>query len=52
MSRSEKPKIKQEQVKKIIDEETQDQMRYLGGDFKTLAEQAEEQAALNAAKRQ
>ena len=44
MYRSQKPKVKQETVKKVIDEETQDQIMYLGADLKSLAEQQ----ALNA----
>ena len=45
MYRSQKPKVKQEVKKKVIDEETQDQILYLGGDLKTLAEQALANAA-------
>ena len=38
MSRHEKPKVKHEEKKVVIDEETQDQLRYLGGDLQTLME--------------
>lgn len=39
-SRSAKPKIKQKTVKKVIDEETLDQLMYLGLELKTMEEQA------------
>jgi len=42
MQRSKKPKVKQEKVKKIIDDDTQDQLMYLGTDLKTLAEAAKD----------
>ena len=41
MERSEKPKVKQQEVRKIEDEETLDQRMYLGLDLKSLAEEAE-----------
>ena len=40
MARSEKKKIKSVEKKVHIDEETQDQMRYLGGSLEQLAENA------------
>ena len=42
MQRSKKPKVKQLVVKKIIDEDTMDQITYLGNDLKSLAEAAKE----------
>ena len=39
MNRSEKPKVKQLEVKKIEDEETLDQKLYLGIDLKNLPEE-------------
>ena len=38
MFRSKKPDVKQEMVKKVIDEDTQDQRNYLGIDLKSLEE--------------
>ncbi len=40
MGRSEKRKIKEVEKKVHIDEDTQDQMKYLGGSLEQLAEQA------------
>lgn len=44
-TRSAKPKIKQKTVKKVIDEETMDQMTYLGLELKDLAEMKNEEGA-------
>ena len=41
MTRSQKPKVKQEKVQKVIDQETQDQRLYLGTDLKTMEAELE-----------
>jgi len=38
MYRSDKPKVKHVEKKVVVDDDTLDQFKYLGGDFKTLAE--------------
>ena len=40
MYASDKPKVKHVEKKVVIDPDTADQIRYLGGDFNTLHEQA------------
>ena len=42
MYRSEKEKVKHVEKKVVVDQETQDYFTYLGGDIKTLVEQATE----------
>tara|TARA_B110000285_G_C15100006_1_gene604427 strand:- start:94 stop:249 length:156 start_codon:yes stop_codon:yes gene_type:complete len=45
MYRSDKPTVKHVEKKVDIDSDIEDQFTYLGGDFKTLAEQAAEAEA-------
>jgi len=40
MARSQKPDVKQKVVIKKLDEDTQDQLTYLGFDFNSLAQEA------------
>ena len=42
-SRSAKPKIKQKTVKKVVDEETQDQLTYLGLELKDVPDEKREE---------
>ena len=40
MYASEKPKVKHVEKVVVVDEDTKDKIKYLGGDFSTLHEQA------------